>query len=164
MTNVQVIKAHRGAMQRVKAKHLALQAQFDAGSTKRTPRKKIKAWLDPIRNAVKQLRTGEIDAYRGYAVTRIPHIDNDLTRVDFVIDGFTGMLDRVAPTICTKHLKTVSKKLAAGVMLAPVEVESCFVELNACEDLLCKLSPSALKDAAHTEMIAIEFSRMGVIE
>ena len=164
MTNVQVIKAHKGAMQRVKAKHLALQAQFDAGSTKRTPRKKIKAWLDPIRNAVKQLRTGEIDAYRGYAVTRIPHIDNNLARVDFVINGFTGMLDRVAPTICTKHLKMVSKKLAAGVMLAPVEVESCFVELNACEDLLCKLSPSALKDAAHTEMIAIEFSRIGVIE
>ena len=164
MTNVQVIKAHNGAMQRVKAKHLALQAQFDAGSTKRTPRKKIKAWLDPIRSAVKQLRTGEIDAYRGYAVTRIPHIDNNLARVDFVINGFTGMLDRVAPTICTKHLKTVSKKLAAGVMLAPVEVESCFVELNACEDLLCKLSPSALKDAAHTEMIAIEFSRIGVIE
>jgi hypothetical protein len=162
--NVRIIKAHRGAMQRVKAKHLALQAQFDAGSTKRTPRKKIKKWLDPIRNAVKPLRTGEIDAYRGYAVTRIPHVDNNLARVDFVINGFTGMLDRVAPTICTKHLKTVSKKLAAGVMLAPVEVESCFVELNACEDLLCKLSPSALKDAAHTEMIAIEFSRIGVIE
>lgn len=162
--NLQVIKAQKGAMQRVKAKHLAIQSQFDAGSTKRTPRKRIKAWLDPIRKAVKQLRTGEIDAYRGYAVTRIPHIDNDLARVDFVINGFTGMLDRVAPTICTNNLKTVSKKLAAGAMLTPREVEACFVELNACEDLLCKLSPATLKDAAHTEMIAIEFSRMGVIE
>ena len=162
--NLQVIKAQKGSTQRVKAKHLALQSQFDAASTKRTPRKRIKAWLDPIRKAVKQLRTGEIDAYRGYAVTRIPHIDNDLARVDFVINGFTGMLDRVAPTIGTPHLKSVSKKLATGVMLMPHEVEACFVELNACEDLLCKLSPATLKDAAHTEMIAIEFSRMGVIE
>ena len=35
------------------------------------------------------------DAYRGYAITRIHHADNDFARVDHAINGFVALMDRL---------------------------------------------------------------------
>jgi len=149
-------------MQRVRAKHLALRDQFEAERHKPPTRKQMQAWLEPMRKAFREIKTGYVDSHRGYAVTRIHHADNDVARVDHCINGFVGMLSRIAPEFDVSALTKVSKKLEAGVLLTVAEIDACFATLNAAEDRLMCFTRAQLKDAATTEMIHIDFQRMGL--
>lgn len=149
---------------RIKAHHLAACDRYDAGKTKPPTRKQAQAWLSPIRKALIEIKGGEVDSNRGYAITRLHHADNDFARVDFCINGFTAMLDRLAPDFDTGPLKVVSRKLANGVLLTVPEIDACFSVINACESLLITFSRQQLKDAALTEQINIEMERHGIKE
>ena len=126
--------------------------------------KNIQAWLAPIRKAFREIKTGEVDSHRGYAITRIHWADEDFARVDHCINGFTAMLDRLMPDFDTGAMKRISKKLSAGVLLTHDEVEACFVVLKQCEDRLIKYKRSELMDAALTEQVNIELERLGMKE
>ena len=147
---------------RINARRQALRAKFDSEKHKPPTRKQIQAWLEPIRRAFRQIKSGEVDAVRGYAITRIKPTDDDYARIDHCINGFTAMLDRVCPEIDAQPLKSVSKKLANGVLLTVQEIDACFAVLNTCENALRKYTRAQLKDAATTEQINIELELKGL--
>lgn len=149
---------------RQRAQYLAACARYQADKQKPPTRKQAQAWLLPIRNAFNEMRTGEVDSYRGYAITRIHHADNDFARVDHAINGFLALFDRLAPEFDTSAMQKVSKKLEHGVLIEFREVDACFVTLNACEDLLITFKRADLIDASNTEMVNIELERLGLKE
>jgi len=149
---------------RQRAKYLASCDRYAAETRKPPTRKQARAWLDPIRNAFNEIKSGEADAYRGYVITRIHYADNDFARVDHCINGFLALLDRVIPEFDSSAMRKVSSKLANGILLEHSEVEACFVTLNKCESALIKFKRSDLIDGSRTEMINIEMERLGLKE
>lgn len=149
---------------RARARYLAACDQFAAGKQKPPTRKQAKAWLAPIRKAFNEMLSGEVDSYRGYAITRIHHADNDFARVDHAINGFVALIERLAPDFDISPIKRVSKKLENGILLEPAEVHECLALLARCEDKLIKFRRADLTDAANTEMVAIELERLGLKE
>lgn len=148
------------AMTRLQLKYRQMQAQYEA-DTKRPPtRAQARAWLQPLRDAFGEMRTGEVDAVKGYAVTKLRWVDEDYARIDHCIAGFLGLTDRLFPELDTTALRKVGAKLANGVMLTHQEVDACFRVIGKCEDLLLTVSRQALKDAAQVEMIRIELDRI----
>lgn len=152
------------AMTRMQLRLMAAKQRYEAGKNKPPTRRQINAWLDPIRKALGEIRSGEVDSYRGYAITRIHHADNDFARVDHAINGFVGMLDRLFDDIDTAPLKKISKKLENGILIELHEVTECVEPLDLCEERMLHKTRADLIDAANTEMIAIEFERLGVKE
>lgn len=152
------------SLSRSQRRLLALKAVFQSGRNKPPTRKQARAWLDPIRNAFNEIKSGEVDSYRGYAITRIHWTDEDFARVDFCINGFTAMLDRLVPEFDSGPMKRVSRKLSNGVLLTHDEVEACFVVLNRCEDMLIKHKRADLIAASVSEQINIELDRLKLKE
>lgn len=152
------------AMTRQQLRLMAAKQRYEAGRKKPPTRKQIQAWLDPIRKAMAEIKTGEVYSYRGYAITRIHHSDNDFARVDHAINGFVGLMDRLLKDVDTSCMKKVSAKLGAGVLLNIEEVQACIDLLNIVEERLMKFTRAELVDAANTEMINIELERLGVKE
>lgn len=152
------------SMTRQQLRHQAAVAQYQAGRHKPPSRKQVQAWLAPIRRAFVEIRSGEIDAHRGYAITKLHWADNDFARVDFCINGFVAMIERLIPDFDVAPLKRISKKLETGVLLTAVEVDACFATLKQCEDRLLRFRRCDLKDAALTEQINIELEQLGLKE
>lgn len=144
--------------------HRTAVARYQAGKQQHPTRKQVAAWLAPIRRAFNEIRAGEVDAHRGYAITKIHWSDNDFARIDHCINGFVAMLDRLAPDFDTGPMKRVSKKLESGILLTHTEVDACFSLLKECESLLIKFKRSDLTNAACTEQINIELELLGLKE
>lgn len=151
------------AMTRAHRHNLAAQARYQAGRMKPPTRKQARQWLKPIRDAFAQIRTGEVDSIRGYAVTRLNN-DDDYARIDFCINGFSAMIARVMPELCIDSMNAVAKKLAAGVPLTIEEIDACTNVLKECEDRLIRISRDALIDASRVEQINIELDALGLKE
>ena len=152
------------AMTRQQLRFMAAKQRYQAGRQKPPTRKQVQAWLAPIRKALSEIRTGEVDAYRGYAITRIHHADNDFARVDHAINGFVALMDRLLKDIDAICMKKVSAKLGAGILLELQEVEACIALLKTVEDKLMSFTRAQLVDAANIEMINIELERLGIKE
>ncbi len=152
------------AMTRLQRRHQANIDRYKAGQKKPPTRKQAQAWLAPIRNAFLEMQSGEMDSYRGYAITRINARDIDFARVDHCINGFVAMLNRVFPDFDTALMKKVSNKLESGVLITLDEVNGCLRALDACEDLLITVSRGELKAAALTEQVNIELEQLGLKE
>ena len=144
--------------------HQAACARFNAGKQKPPTRKQARAWLEPIRRAFAEMRSGYVDSHRGYAITRIHWADEDFARIDHAINGFTALMKRLMPELDIGAMDKVSRKLEAGVLLTLEELDACSALLNRAEDLLLKFRRCDLVDAANTEMIAIEVERLGMQE
>jgi len=146
-------------MTRAQLRHASACQRYKEERKKPPTRKQAKAWLAPIRNAIAEIRTGEVAAFRGYPITRIHHADDDFARIDHAINGFVALIDRLIPDIDTGPMKRMSKKLEAGVLMTLEEVEECSALLCRVEDRLIKIPRETLVDAANTEMILIELER-----
>lgn len=147
-------------MTRLQLKYRQMQAKYEA-DTKRPPtRAQARAWLQPLRDAFNEMRTGEVDAVKGYAVTKLRWVDEDYARIDHCIAGFLGLTGRLFPELDTSALSKVANKLTNGIMLTHSEVDDCFRAIGKCEDLLLTVSRQTLKDAAQTEQIRIELDRL----
>lgn len=149
-------------MNRAQLRHQANIARYKAGKQKPPTRKQSQAWLAPIRKAMIELQTGYVDAYKGYAITRIHWSDDDFARIDYCINGFVCLIDRLCPEISTDPMKRISKKLANGVLLVPAEIDSALVLLKQVENRLIDFRREVLIDAANTEITRIEFERLGL--
>lgn len=151
-------------MTRMQLRHAQAIAQYQADKQKPPTRKQAQAWLAPIRKALAEIMTGEVDTHRGYPITRIHLADNDVARIDHAINGFVALMDRLMPDLDTGPMKRLAKKLEAGVLLELHEVTACQALIDSVEDRLLKFKRSDLVDAANTEMVVIELERLGLKE
>ena len=130
---------------------------------KHVTRKQMRAWLAPMRACFAQMRSGEVDSIRGYAVTRLDQKD-DYARIDFCINGFSALIDRLCPDVDTATLHRISKALANGVPLTIAEIDSALSLLRRCEDRLIKRTVAEVKSAVLTEQVCIEIDELGLRE
>lgn len=151
-------------MTRQQRRHQAAVARYQAGKQKPPTRKQAAAWLAPIRKALAEIRTGEVDAVRGYAITRIHWADEDFARVDHAINGFMALINRLMPDIDTGPMKRLSKKLEAGILLEVGEVIECQALIATIENRMLEFRRCDLTNAANTEMLIIELERLGLKE
>lgn len=149
---------------RERARYLAACDRYQAEKQKHPVRRQMQAWLLPIRKALAEIRTGEVDSYRGYPITRIHHADNDFARVDFAINGFLALISRLLPDYDLSPMQRLSKKLENGMLLELAEVNECGLLLNDIEERLLTFTRAQLKDAADIEMINIELELLGLKE
>lgn len=150
------------SLSRVQLHHQSVVAQYHAGHSKPPTRKQAKSWLAPIRKALGEIKAGEVDAVRGYPITKMHNADEDYARIDYAINGFVAMIVRLMPDFDTSPMDSLAKKLANGILLEVGEIDACFALINDCEDRLITFSRQALKEAADTEMINIELERLGL--
>ena len=139
----------------------AISANHQAGKQKPPTRKQAQAWLAPIRNALSDLRSGTVDAIRGYPVTRL-HAGDDYARIDWCINGFVVLTDRLMPDVDTVALRRLSKKLEIGTPLVLADIDACVGPLHQVESRLIKLPRQTLIDAALIEQINIELERLEI--
>ena len=149
-------------MTRMQLRHAQAVAQYQAGKQKPPTRKQAQAWLAPIRKALAEIMTGEVDTHRGYPITRIHWADNDVARIDHAINGFVALMERLMPDLDTGPMRRLSKKLEAGVLLELYEVTSCKALIDTVEDRLLKFKRRELVKAAEVEMTIIELERLGL--
>ena len=128
---------------------------------KRLTRRQACQWLKPVRSCFAEMKTGECDSIQGYIVTRL-HAFDSYERTDQCIEGFVGLLNRLALAIDLMPLERLRKRLASGVMLNQKEIDDALHTLNHCEDALVKVTIPRMKDAVATELVAIELDQLGL--
>lgn len=129
----------------------------------RLTRRQIRHWLTPMRKSFMEMRSGEVDAIQGYAVTRLDATD-EYARIDWAINGFAAVIERLAPDLDTKPLHKVSKRLANGISLTVADLDRCLALLASAETLLIRIPRSKIRAAVLLEQIAIEAERAGLLE
>ena len=93
---------------------------------KKLTRRQAQAWLFPMRQCFRQiLNTGETDAIRGYAVTKLYGSD-DYARIDYCCAGFRGLMERICPHVGIDPLRRIEQLLAAGAVLT----EQILIEMD----------------------------------
>jgi len=150
------------AMTRMQLKMAKLQARHAAGRLHRPHRARLQRWLEPVRKAFKEMRTGEMLAVKGYPVTSL-HTGDDLARIDHCISGFVALINRVMPDFNTESLTKMAKKLETGILLEEKEIDACDALLDEIEERMIKMKLGDLIDAAMTEQIKISFELMGAV-
>jgi hypothetical protein len=130
---------------------------------KKLTRRQAQAWLRPMRSCFHQMLSGHVDSIQGYAVTRL-HSGDDYVRIDYCIAGTRALLARLLPAIDTAPLARIERKLAAGVVLCPAELQHALATLNQTEDALIGLPVASVKSAVLTEQIGIELEQAGLKE
>ena len=141
----------------------AIVASYKSGKAKPPTRKQAQAWLAPIRNALAVLRSGSVDAIRGYPVTRL-HERDDYVRIDYAIAGFRGLIERLQIPVDLDPLFAIEKRLAAGVLLEVRAIDEALAMLHTVEDSLIKFSRAEVKSAVLDEQIVIELEALGLKE
>ena len=126
---------------------------------KRVTRRQIRSWLAPMRACFAEIKAGEVDSIKGYAVTRLNHND-EYARIDHCIAGFRALLARLCPEIMSGQLERIEKKLANGVPLTVAEIDDALALLRRCEDALIRHSVDAIKSAVLTEQCVIEMDAL----
>ena len=126
-------------------------------------RRKVRAWLAPMREALRQLATGEVEAIRGYPVT-LDRRDNAYARIDHCLAGYRQLIERLLPAQETTAAARLERRLATGTPLTVADIDAVFRELAQAEDGLIHFTPAELASAARTEEIAIELEAAGIIQ
>lgn len=122
---------------------------------RRVTRRQIRSWLAPMRRCFSDMKAGEVDAIRGYAVTRLDHND-EYARIDFCIAGFRALINRLCAHLDDASLVRVEKRLAAGAPITVDEIDAALAFLRTCEDALIRHTVGEVKSAVLTEQLAIE--------
>ena len=126
---------------------------------KRMTRRQVDGWFLPIRAALNEMLSGEVDSIRGYAVTRL-HNGDEYERVDYCLAGFVGVLSRIFPDCDLSPMTRLQKRLANGTPIHPEEIHAALKLLKDIETPLIKADWHAVKSALTTEMIQIEMDEL----
>lgn len=126
---------------------------------KHMTRRQVTGWLLPIRAALKEMLSGEVDSIRGYAVTRL-HNGDEYERVDWCMAGFVGVLSRIFPDLDLSPMTKLQRLLAAGTPIHAEDVHKALALLKSLETPLIKEDWHRIKACLTTEMLSIEFSEM----
>ena len=130
---------------------------------KKITRRQAAGFLRPIRACFAQIKSGEVDSIRGYAVTRMRH-DDSYARIDYCIAGFRGMISRLAPDIGLASLERLERLISSGVPVTQRQIDAALTTLRVCEDAFVKLTKEAVSSAVLTEQISIELESAGLKE
>lgn len=122
----------------------------------RVTRRQAQSFLAPMRRAIAEMRTGEVDAVHGYAVTRLPTHAAAYARLDYCLAGTRAFMERLAPHIDCAPLERVEKKLAHGTPLTMAELDACTAVLRRVEDALTGADRRTVQSVLLTTQIAIE--------
>ena len=122
---------------------------------KRMTRRQVDGWFLPIRAALNEMLSGEVDSIRGYAVTRL-HNGDEYERVDYCIAGFVGVLSRIFPDTDLSPMHKLQRLLASGAPVQAEDVHKALALLKSLETPLIKEDWHRVKSCLTTEMIAIE--------
>ena len=122
---------------------------------RRMTRRQVDGWFLPIRRALNEMLTGEVDSIRGYAVTRL-HNGDEYERVDWCMAGFVGVLSRIFPELDLSPMTKLQRLLAAGTPIHAADVHKALALLKSLETPLIKEDWHRVKSFLTTEMIAIE--------
>ena len=128
---------------------------------KRMTRRQVTGWLLPIRSALKEMLSGEVDCIKGYAVTRLHHGD-EYERVDYCLAGFVGVIGRIFPDADLSPLTRLQKRLAAGAPVTEAEIHTALAFLKSLETPMIKQDWRHIKSCLTTEMLSIELSEFGM--
>ena len=128
---------------------------------KRMTRRQVDGWFLPIRRALNEMLTGEVDSIRGYAVTRL-HNGDEYERVDFCIAGFVGVLSRIFPELDLSPMTKLQRLLASGTPIYAADVHKALALLKSLETPLIKEDWHRIKACLTTEMLSIELSELGM--
>ena len=128
---------------------------------KHMTRRQVTGWLLPIRAALKEMLSGEVDSIKGYAVTRL-HNGDEYERVDYCLAGFSGVLCRIFPEIDLSPLTRLQKRLAAGAPVTEKEIHAALAFLKSIETPMIKQDWHHIKSCLTTEMLSIELSELRV--
>jgi hypothetical protein len=124
-------------------------------------RRQVETWLHPIRCALRQLKTGEADSIKGYAVTRLDE-DDSYARTDFCLAGFRALIERLLPAANMAPLLKVEKSLANGVLMQESDVDACLEALRAIVKPLMGIKVGVVMSAVRTEQVQIEIDALGL--
>ena len=130
---------------------------------KRITRKKVEAWLRPMRLALHELRGGYTDSIKGYPVTRL-HNRDDYVRLDYCLAGFRCLINRLFFGVDTYCLWKLETHLANGVPLEVADIDAALALLTALEKPLMRMSAEAVSYAVMAEQIRNEMESLGLAE
>ena len=125
-------------------------------------RRQMEAFLAPIREALKELRTGEVMAERGYPVAR--DWQGEWVRIDWAMNGFIAMTRRACPQLDLSGFERIANKLEAGTPLTVAEIDQALGQLRQVGKALCQVKRGDLKGHVLTEQIDIEIGALGLRE
>lgn len=128
---------------------------------KRVTRKKVEAWMRPIRDALREMRSGYCDSIKGYSVTRL-HNRDDYVRIDWCISGFSSLINRLFPDADTACLWKLETHLANGVPLTIADIDAALALLTSLEKPLMRMSAADVSDAVMAEQIRNEMESLGL--
>ena len=128
---------------------------------KRMTRRQVDGWFLPIRSALNEILTGEVDSVRGYAVTRL-HNGDEYERVDYCIAGFVGVLSRIFPELDLSPMHKLQRLLSSGAPIHAEDVHKALALLKSLETPLIKQDWHHIKSCLTTEMLSIELNELGM--
>ncbi|MFA7290923.1 MAG: hypothetical protein WC023_01620 [Rhodocyclaceae bacterium] len=129
---------------------------------KRVSRRKVEAWLRPMRQALREMRSGEVDSIKGYAVTRL-HNRDDYVRLDFCLAGFRCLINRLFPAVDTAPLLKLETRLANGVPMTVEDIDAALALLKSLEKPLMLMSAEAVSSAVMAEQVRNEMESLGLV-
>lgn len=128
---------------------------------KRMTRRQVDGWFLPIRRALNEMLSGEVDSIRGYAVTRL-HNGDEYERVDWCMAGFVGVLSRIFPALDLSPMTRLQKRLAAGAPVTEADIHAALAFLKSLETPMIKQDWHHIKSCLTTEMLSIELNELGM--
>ena len=129
---------------------------------KRVSRRKVEAWLRPMRDCLREMRGGYCDSIRGYTVTRL-HNRDDYVRVDHCLAGFRCLINRLFFGVDTYCLWKLETHLANGVPLTVSDIDAALALLKSLEKPLMLMSAEAVSSAVMAEQVRNELESLGLV-
>jgi hypothetical protein len=126
---------------------------------KRITRRQVEQWLFPIRAALAEIKSGEVDSLYGYAVTKLRK-DDEYMRIDYCIVGWLGVLSRIVPSFDLTSMRVIGDKLASDTPLTVTEINTALRSLREAEELIVGGSLKTIKSMLLTEQIQIEIDAL----
>lgn len=128
---------------------------------KKITRRRVLAWLRPMRQALAEMKSGYCDSINGYPVTRL-HNRDDYVRLDHCCAGFRCLINRLFPETDTSCLLRLETRLANGVPITIADIDAALVLLKSLEKPLMRMSAEAVSDAVITEQVRNELESLGM--
>lgn len=136
------------------------QPDNDSYFRKRPTRRQMQEFTKPVKEALKQMRSGEVDTIRGYPVFK--DWTGEWSRIDWAMNGFVSMVRRAAPQIVLAVFEKLAAKLENGVMLTIPEIDLALGRLKEVDKALSKVTRGRLKECVLIEQIDIELAASGL--
>lgn len=126
----------------------------------RISRREAEQICSKIRAGFMALRSGYVDAIRGYPV--FTDWQGKLSRVDEALMGWVDCWSRFESGLDLGPHDRLRKKLSSGTPLTIAEIDDSLALLNRQQKALTMLPRDFIQDKTNTELVAIELDQLGI--